>query len=288
MSVFFTDSNSELWYTVVDELGIKYISMPYMLDGKEYGYDLGKTYDADAFFSALRKGVKSSTMSLNPQQYIDIFEPVLKDGQDILYVTFSSGMSGTFEFMRQAIDTLKQKYPERTIRYVDTLNISMGAGLIAYEAAKLHNSGASDDEVIKFVEDFRNEVAVYFTANDLMYLKRGGRLSATTAIFGTVLGIKPVLSVSKQGKIVPVGKAMGRKKSLNYLLDRFKQEAENVADYPISILHADCEQDAKYLESNIRKIVGEDATIWVHPIGPTVSVHCGPDTVGIIFHKANK
>ena len=288
MSVFFTDSNSELWYTVVEELGFKYISMPYMLDGKEYGYDLGKTHDSKAFFNSLRSGAKASTMSLNPQQYIEIFEPVLKSGQDIIYVTFSSGMSGTFEFMKQAIDTLKQKYPERSIKFVDTLSISMGAGLIAYEAGKLHNNGASDDEIIQFVEKFRNEVAVYFTANDLMYLKRGGRLSATSAVVGTVLGIKPILSVSKEGKVVAVGKTMGRKKSLNYMLEKLKTEGENVADYPISILHADCEEDAKYLEAEVRKIVGDEATIWLHPIGPTVGVHCGPDTFVLIFHKTDK
>ncbi len=285
MSVFFTDSNSELWYTVVDELGIKYISMPYAFGDQESGYDLGRTHDFKTFYSRIRAGEIPSTMALNPQNYIDIFEPILASGQDILYVTFSSGMSSTFQFMQQAIDELKQKYPERSIKYVDTLNISLGAGLIAYEAAKLHNQGASDDEVIEFVKKFRNKVDIYFTANDLMYLKRGGRISATSAIFGTALGIKPILSVSAGGKVVAVGKVVGRKKAIQTLLDKLITEGESVADYPIGILHADCEADAKYLESKVREIVGKDATIWVQPVGPTVGTHCGPDTLGLVFHK---
>ena len=194
-------------------------------------------------------------------------------------------MSGTFQFLKQAIDVLKDKYPARSIKFVDTLNISMGAGLIAYQAAKLHNSGATDDEVIKFVERFRNEVGIYFTADDLMYLKRGGRLSATSAVVGTVLGIKPILSVSKAGKVVAIEKAIGRKKAMSKILEHLKNEGLNVADYPICILHADCENDAKILEQEVRKIVGQNAEIWVQPVGPTVGVHCGPNTLGLVFHK---
>ena len=259
--------------------------MPYAFDDQEYGYDMGKTHNSKEFYARLRSGEMPTTMALNPQNYLDIFEPVFARGEDILYVAFSSAMSGTFQFMRQAVDELLVKYPERKFTYADTLNISMGAGFIVYEAAKLHNSGASDEEVVEFVNSFRDEVAVFFTANDLMHLKRGGRISATSAIFGTALGIKPVLTVSKEGKVVALDKVMGRKKAIQSLLKHIETEGSELDKYPIWILHADCEDDAHMLEGKVRNIVGADANIIIQPVGPTIGTHCGPDTLGIIFHK---
>ena len=288
MSVFFTDSNSELWYTQVKKLGIECIKMPYTIEGVEKTYDLGETHDYKKFFSKIRKGIIPITSALNPQNYLEIFEPFLKAGEDIIYVTFSSRMSGTFEFMKQAIDVLKEKYPERSIKYVDTLSISLGAGIVAYEAAIMHKRGATDDEIINFVEKFREEVTCYFIVDDLMHLKRGGRISSTSAVFGTLLGIKPVLCVDNDGRIVSVDKVNGRKKSILELVNKFKSLGENVADYPIGIMHADCEEDALFLKSKIEEIVGKDAQIWLQPVGPTVGTHCGPNTLGIAFHAKRR
>lgn len=288
MSVFFTDSNSELWHTQVKKLGIQYISMPYTLEGVENGYDLGETHDYKKFYSKVRKGLIPITSALNPQNYLEIFEPYLKAGEDILYVTFSSRMSGTFEFMKQAIEVLKEKYPERSIKYVDTLSISLGAGIVAYEAAIMHKRGATDDEVIEFVKKFRDEVACCFVVDDLMHLKRGGRISTTSAVFGTILGVKPVLGVDNEGKLGIIDKVNGRKKSILALLDKVKSLGENLADYPIGILHADCEEDALFLKSKIEEIVGTDVQIWLQPIGPTVGTHCGPGTLGVAFHAKRR
>ncbi len=285
MSVFFTDSNCELWHDIVDKLKIEYISMPFTITGKEQFYDLGKTFDFDNFYKLIRSGEMPITSALSPQNYVDIFEPVLKNGEDILYVHFSSALSGTFEFMKQAINELKEKYPERTIKTVDTSNISLGGGLIAYEAALLHRKGTPDDEIIDFVNNFKKEVAVYFTVDDLNHLKRGGRISAATAFFGSVLGIKPILSVNEDGKLVSIAKEKGRKRAIQYLFNKLVQEGKNVADYPISIIHADCEKDALELKNKILEVVGPDATIWFQPIGPTVGTHCGPGTLGLVFHK---
>ncbi len=288
MSVFFTDSNSELWYTEIKKLGIEYISMPYTLCGKEYGYDLGEKHDFKWFFDSIRNGNMPATSALNPQNYVDIFEPFLKQGEDILYVHFSRQMSGTFDFMEKAIEELKAKYPQRSIKYVDTQSISLGAGVVAYEAAVLHKRGATDDEVIEFVKKFRDEVSVFFTVEDLMHLKRGGRLSSSGAILGSLLGIKPILGVNNEGKIVTVSKVSGRKKSLLTLVDKLKELGVNVADYPIGILHADDIEAAKFLEEKVREVVGKEARIWVQQIGPTVGTHCGPGTVGLIFHSKHK
>ena len=262
--------------------------MPYAFGDQESGYDLGKTHDFKGFYTRLRNGEMPTTMALNPHNYIDIFEPVFASGEDIIYVAFSSAMSGTFQFMRQAVDELLQKYPDRKFTYADTLNISVGAGLIVYEAAKLHNAGASDDEIVEFVDSFKNQVAIYFTANDLMHLKRGGRISATSAIFGTALGIKPVLTVSKEGKVVALDKVMGRKKAMQSLLKRIENEGSELDKFPIWILHADCENDARVLEERVRVIAGDNANIIVQAIGPTIGTHCGPDTLGLIFHKTSK
>ena len=288
MSVFFTDSNSELWHTEVEKLGIEYISMPYTLEDVESGYDLGKSHNFEKFYSKLRKGVMPSTSALNPQNYIEIFEPFLKAGEDILYVTFSRQMSATFDFMDQALEVLKEKYPERSIKYVDTKSISLGAGLIAYEAALLHKKGATDDEVIKFVEDIRDEFGVFFTVDDLMHLKRGGRLSAVSAVVGSVLGIKPMIGVNDEGKLQNFDKVAGRRKAIQYLANLVKTRGKNVADYPIGIIHADCEADALVLKEKVQEIVGQDARIWVQPVGPTVGTHCGPGTIGIAFHVKHR
>jgi len=288
MSVFFTDSNSELWYEEVDKLGIEYISMPYTLDGVEYGYDLGKTHNFDKFYSKIRKGIMPITNALNPSNYIEIFEPFLKANEDIIYVTFSSQMSGTFEFMNQAISVLNEKYPERKITVVDTKSISMGAGLVAYEAALMHKNGATDDEIVKFVEEFRNDVCCAFVVDDLMHLKRGGRISTTSAVVGSMLGIKPIIAVNDEGKLQTIDKVVGRKKAINYLASLLKNTGKNVADYPITILYADCIEDAKALEEKVYEIAGKDAKVWVHPIGPTVGTHCGPGTLGIVFHAKHR
>lgn len=145
MNVFFCDSNSELWYTKAEELGIKVIGMPYNIDNDERDYDLGKNTDFNDFYTRLKNGSIAKTSALNTQNYIDYFEPVLASGNDVLYVHFSNKMSATFDYMKQAIDILKEKYPNNTVKYVDTLSIAIGEALIVYEAAKLWKKGASDE-----------------------------------------------------------------------------------------------------------------------------------------------
>ncbi len=285
MSVFFTDSNSELWFDKVEKLNLQYISMPYTLEGVEAGYDLGKTNNFNAFFAKIKQGIIPKTSALSPENYVEIFEPHLKAGEDILYVHFSSGLSATFDFMNVAIKELKEKYPDRKITAVDTLNISLGAGIIAYEAAKLHNSGASDEEVVKFVKDFRERISVYFIVDSLLHLKRGGRISSTQAVLGTMLNLKPILKVTKEGKIVSFSKASGTKKALLELMKLLLQDGEDVKKYPVGILHANAYDDAEFLKNKIIELLGSDVEIWVQQVGPTVGTHCGPGTIGLAFHS---
>lgn len=288
MSVFFCDSNCELWYTKVDELGIKVIGMPYNLDGDERDYDMGRETDFVDFYKKEREGVNPKTSALNKQNYIEYFEPHLAEGNDILYVHFSNKLSGTFDFMKQAISELKEKYPERTIKTVDTLSISMGAGLIVYEAARLWKAGKSDDEIIKWVEDNRQKYSVIFVADDLNFLKRGGRVSSTVAFIGGILSVKPIMSVDVEGKLAKTGTAKGFKNAMNEMVRSMKLIGENVADHPIVIIDADNKENADYLEMIIHKEFGEGLDIWHQPVGPTIGCHCGPGTVGVIFHSAHR
>jgi degV domain-containing protein CPE0026 len=283
MSKFFCDSNCELWFDKVESLGINYISMPYTVGDNEYYYDLGKNTDNRKFFEDMRKGAVPKTSALNMQNYIDYFEPVLKQGEDIIYVTFSHKMSATFESMAKAIEQLKQTYPERTVSVVDTKHISMAAGIVVYYAAKLHNEGASDEEVVKFVESFRERVKCYFTVSNLIYLKRGGRLSSFKAFVGTLFDIKPIIS-NIDGKLENIEKSKGRKKSLKDLTGYLEKDKVDLS-YPIVIMNADCDPDADYTVSAIREKY-PDAEIWEQLVGPVIGSHCGPDTIGVIFVAA--
>lgn len=285
MSKFFCDSNCELWFDKVESLGINYISMPYTVGDKEYYYDLGKNTDNRKFFEDMRKGAVPKTSALNMQDYLDYFEPVLKSGEDIIYVTFSHKMSATFESMAKAIQQLKQTYPERTVSVVDTKHISMAAGIVVYYAAKLHNEGASDAEIVKFVESFRERVKCYFTVSNLIYLKRGGRLSSFKAFVGTLFDIKPIIS-NIDGKLENIEKSKGRKKSLKDITGYLEKDKVDLS-YPIVIMNADCDPDADYTIAAIREKYPQ-ADIWEQLVGPVIGSHCGPDTIGMIFVAAEK
>ena len=283
MSVLFCDSNSELWYTRADELGLKVIGMPYNIDDDdEKDYDLGRNTDFDDFYNRIKAGSVAKTSALNVQNYIDYFEPVLASGQDVLYIHFSHNMSGTFEYMKQAIEILKEKYPNQNVKYVDTLRISIAEALLVYEAGKLWKNGASDEEIIDYIEKNREKQKIYFLVDDLGHLKRGGRLSSTSCFFGTMLNIKPVLKMDEEGKIVKHGVAKGRKKGIQQLFE-FAKSAD--INYPICIAHAQAENDAIELKSLLEKFFNNKVEVWVQPIGPTVGTHCGPGTLGVSYRE---
>ncbi len=282
MSRFFCDSNCELWYAVQESLGINYISMPYTVEHEEYYYDLGKNTDSKAFFDKMRKGAVPKTSALNKQNYLDYFEPVFASGEDIFYLTFSQKMSGTFGSMNLAIEELKEKYPERKITVVDSKNISMGAGILVYLTALKHNEGASDSELEEYAIQMREKIKCYFTVGDLVYLKRGGRLSSFEAFMGGILNIKPIIS-PVDGKLESIMKVNGRKKSLKTLFDILERDGVDLTK-PISIINADCEEDANFLLSMVKEKF-PSADVWVQQVGPVIGSHCGPDTVGLIFVK---
>ena len=284
MSVFFTDTDCEMDYTTAEELNISVIGMPYTIMNKESVYDYGKNTDIKEFFNLMRKGEVATTSALNIEDYINYFEPVFARGEDILYVHFSSQLSGTFEYMNTAIDKLKEKYPERKITLFDTKNISIGAGIQVIEAAKLHNSGASDEEVVQFLTNFSNKIGVYFYVDSLKYLKRGGRISTTSAVMGTMLNIKPILTVTEEGKLEKMTTVMGTKKAINFLAEKYETERDEDNSYDIYIIDADNKEIGDTLMEKVKDI-NNDANVTRLSVGPVVGAHCGPGTIGLIFVK---
>lgn len=281
MSVLLCDSNCELWYTRVRELGIDYIPMPYIYDGEEIDYDLGEHTDFEKFYSAVRGGAVPKTMALNPEDYKRILTPYFEKGEDVLYISFSHSMSGTFAQLGAAICDLKEKYPERKCTVFNTNSISLGAGIQVEAAAEMKLKGASDEEIIAFLETFTDRVAVYFVVDNLMHLKRGGRISSASAVAGTLLGIKPMLTFNAQGGLSVFDKVIGRRKAISALADKIIKELRGT-EYNVYIVDADCKEEGDALAEQV-KAKRPEAKIVRQIVGPVIGSHCGPGTLGVIF-----
>lgn len=281
MSVLLIDADGELWYTRQEELGVRCIQMPYSYCGKEYYYDLGKNTDFDAFYKAVRGGEVPKTMALNPQEYVDIIEPIFAEGEDVLYVSFSHKMSGTFDHLHTALEQLKEKYPDRKCTVFDTKSISLGAGIQMEYAAELKNNGASDEEIIAALTEFTDRVAVYFVVDDLMHLKRGGRLSGIAAFAGTLLGLKPILTLDENGSLGVLTKKAGKRTALKLIADNVVKQLTGT-DYSVYVVDADSKDDGDWLADQIRAKRPE-AKIVRQVVGPVIGAHCGPGTIGVIF-----
>ena len=281
-SFFLTDSNTELPLHVVDQYNVNFIPMPYTIDDVEYPYDLGRDTDIRDFFQRMRNGSKPITSMYSPQFYIDYFTDILKTGQDILFVMFSSRLSGTFDCVQQAREAVLVDFPERSIRLVDTRSISVGAGLLVYQALQMREAGKSDEEIAAWIEENRTRSNHIFTVSDLEYLKRGGRISGTAAALGTVLDLKPVLAIDKVGKLFPADKLRGRKKALRHLVDAVLNKAVDPENNVLALVHADCEEDAQFILKELEgKIKFKE--YWVQLVGPVIGTHAGPGTIGVCF-----
>ena len=283
----FCDSTCELWHTTVKELGLEVIRMPYISGGEEYFYDMGENTDFKAFFDAMRAGDTPKTAALNEHAYTQYFEPILERGEDIYYVTFSHQMSGTFDAMKNVIAQLKEKYPEREIRFKDTKAISLGSGLITYYAALQYKNGATMDELDAYLDELIPHITTYFAVDDLTYLHRGGRVSGFSKAVGNLLGIKPILYFTDEGRIVSVSKAKGQRKAFAALIDFMRTKGDELDKYKTFILQADCLDVAEHLKSLLKETFGE-IDVEIQPVGPVIGSHCGPGTVGIVFHAKER
>lgn len=287
MYQLFCDSNCELWHTTVKELGLNVIRMPYIIDDKEYFYDMGENTDFKAFFDKMREGATPKTAALNEYAYTEYFEPILARGEDIYYITFSHQMSGTFNAMKNVIAQLKEKYPDREIRFKDSKLISLGSGMVTYYGALKYKEGATMDELDAYLDDLIEHTATYFVVNDLTYLHRGGRVSGVSKVVGNLLGIKPILYFNEEGKILNIAKEKGVKKALSALIKYMKTKGSELDKYKVFVVQADCEKEAEGFVESIRAEFG-DLDIVMQPVGPVIGAHCGPGMIGLIFHSKEK
>lgn len=283
MSVYYTDSDCEIWYTDVDKYNIKFLPMPYSVNDQEFAYDMGRNTDFHALYELTRKGAMPTTSALNPNDYIEAFEPILKSGEDILYVHFSSELSGTFDHLRTAMVELKEKYPDRTIRMYDTKSICYGGGRVALEGAKLHQQGLSDDEICERLDVLKKKIRMEFMVDSLSHLRRGGRVSAASAIFGTMLNIKPILCCNQEGKLVKLTTQKGKIKSMDFIVERMLDTIDLDTSDEVYIMDADDPDLADKAEEMVRAKMGDKLKIVRHQIGPVIGAHCGPGTVGLVW-----
>jgi len=243
------------------------------------------TYDEPwlkAFFDGLRQGEKTTTSAANPEQWAGIMEPVLAQGRDVLALTFSSGLSTTYQSAVIAAEDLREKYPQRKILVVDTLAASLGQGLLVYYACKKRDQGLTLEELAAWCEEYKYKLCHWFTVDDLMYLKRGGRVSAATALVGTMLQIKPVLHVDDEGHLINVAKARGRKASIEALAKKLGETGIPGANDTVFICHGDCHQDAKLLEDIVKEKYGVKEVLTYY-VGAVIGSHSGPGTLALFF-----
>ncbi|MEG1710373.1 MAG: DegV family protein [Clostridia bacterium] len=287
MNVLFIDTDGELWFNKADEVTANIIRMPYTINGEEFYDDCGRGADYTSFFQKLRQGGNATTSALNSVDYINYFEPFFAKGDDIFYISFGSKMSATFDHLDNAIKELFVKYPDRHFTRFDTANISMGAGFMQYYGGKKFNECKNIEETVAYLTTLRNQVCTIFVVDDLNHLKKGGRISATTAVFGTLLGIKPVLKITDKGVIENVDKIKGAKRVITYLANEVKTHITETDKYDIWIMEADCLDEATQLQQAINELL-PNTTVHIQMVGPVIGAHCGPGTIGLIFHADHR
>ncbi|MDR0697486.1 MAG: DegV family protein [Christensenellaceae bacterium] len=285
MATLIFDSNSELLWTKAKELNLNNcIRMPYTICDTEYFYDLGEKYDAPWFFNLVRQGNIPITSALNPENYKTYFEPFFKKGEEILYISFSTKMSGTFAYLDTAIAELKAKYPDVKYTRYDTKAISMATGLQVYLAAKAFNEGKSIAEIIKLLDDISPRTHITLIVDDLQHLRRGGRLNTIQTLIGGVLKIKPVIKLLEDGTLGAKDKVNGLNKAIHYLANDAVANAQD--KYPIVVHDADSQIEGDRLGLMIKDKL-PDAEIWRQSVGPVIGAHCGPGAIAICYIGSN-
>lgn len=285
----FTDSDCDVTPEIAKAYGAELISMPYSIDTKTvYPYVDFETFDDHAFYDLLRTGVLPNTSALGEQLYRDYFEPVFAAGDDILYVHFSAAMTVTFDVMNKVVDELLAKYPERKFYSVDTKGITTIALGVFYEVGDLYKAGKSAEEIVAWAKEEVDHFAMYFFADDLKFFKHSGRVSGLAATMGTLLGIRPIIYMDENGKMVSIGKEKGRAKALDRLVQYVEELGDNIKEHRVLIGHTDAPELAEELAQMLREKFGNDLRIELVPVNPTAGSHCGPNGAGICFHAIHR
>lgn len=279
--VIFTDSACDVKPETLREWGVGYNELTFRFDGEDKSY-LNFEMPTDEFYGKMKVGAVAKTAAINPDTFMASFEKILKEGKDILYLGFSSGLSTTFNSARIAAESLKESYPERKIVVIDTLAASAGQGLLVYLAVKKKNEGASLEENAEYVSSLIFKLCHWFTVDDLVYLKRGGRISALSYIVGNAIGIKPVLHVDNGGHLVSVQKVRGRRTAIDTIVKKYEELADDKEGATLFISHADCERDVKIFAAAVKAKFGNEVDL-VTDVGPVIGAHAGPGTLAVFF-----
>jgi len=281
--VIVTDTSANLPEEIIEKYEIEIASLSYFINGVEYkGYEKGKKTDLKGFYTKMRNKEDMKTSLASPEVFSEVFERIAQAGKDILYIGFTSGLSGTYQSGTIAANMIREKYPDIKVITVDSLCAAIGQGLMVYYAALMREEGKTIEEVRDWVEENKLNMCHIVTVDDLFFLKRGGRVSATTAVAGTMLGIKPLLHIDISGKLVTTGKIRGRKQAMNYLVEQFEKYAEDKENQIIAIGHGDCEEDAEYIISEIKKKYNIKEVVF-NFIEPVIGSHAGPGTLALFF-----
>ena len=285
----FTDTDCDITPALAQEYGYKFIPMPYAVDGKLVTpYVDWQEFDSKAFYDMLRAGTIPTTSAISEAVYIQHFEPEFAEGNDILYVHFSSGLSNTFENMDKAVATLKDKYPGRKFYTVDTLGISALCLNIVMEVSDLYKAGKSAEEIVAWAKTEVPKFPMYFFADDLKFFRRSGRVSGLAATMGNFIGIRPIIYLNDEGKMVSIGKETGRAKAIDRLIAYMDELGEDVTSHRIVIGHSDCPELVDIVIARLRAKYGDAARIVTTVVNPTIGSHCGPNGLGICFHAKHR
>ena len=289
MLTLFTDTDTDFTPEIAKEYGYKLISMPYSIDAKTfYPYEDSETIDLHAFYDGLRNGVLPTTGGISAERYKNYFRPEFEKGNDILYVHFSAAMTITFRAMDEAVAELLKEYPERKFYHVDTMGITIVSYSIVREIGDMIKAGRTVDEVLAWADREVLHFAQYFFADDLKFFKRSGRVSGIAATMGTLVGIRPIICMNDEGKMVSIGKERGRANAMDRLVKVVENLGDDIKNHHFIIGHTDAPELAAELRDMLHKRFGDDLNIETVVTNPTAGSHCGPNGVGVSFHAKSR
>lgn len=279
--VIFTDSGCDISADILKEWDVLSLDLTFRFEGEDKEYSNAEM-PVKKFYDRMRSGEVAKTSAINTATFEEAFDALLKQGKDLLYLGFSSGLSNTYNCAKMAAAELAEKYPDNKIITVDTLAASAGQGLLVNFAVKKRAEGATIEQTAQYIESIKLNLCHWFTVDDLVYLKRGGRVSAAAALVGTVLNIKPMLHVDNHGHLISKAKVRGRKTTLKFLCDKYGELAQDKKNGTVYICNADCMDDVNVLKEMLAEEYGASVEI-VTDIGPVIGAHAGPGTIAVFF-----
>ncbi|MBE5936893.1 MAG: DegV family protein [Lachnospiraceae bacterium] len=282
-----TTSTADLPENFKEEHDIVVNYLTFIQDGKEYKDDVNEGLSYTEFYDRVREGSLSQTSAVNIEDASVMFEKYAKQGIDVLHISFSSGLSSTYNNECIAAEDVMERYPDSNIVVIDSLCASMGQGLLVYYAVRMKEKGCSLEEVVKWVEDNKLHICHQVTVQDLNHLHRGGRVSKTVAVIGTIVSVKPVIYVNDEGKLIPFKNVRGRKKSLTVLVDDMIEKIEGYDNEIVYIGHGDCEEDAEFVKQQVIERTGI-TNVVIGYLGAVIGSHAGPGTVALFFLGKNR